>query len=366
MWIRMNTTVTKPTKDMLQTLLGSRPGEIIAMEGSSTSGKDRMIKLLVMDDEERRIHVMHQDDKQAIIDRDMVDNPGPDVYVLSDLDQWDSISANQPALLRWISMALRNGKTIIITGECLYYRLPTLMDALQAQFGERFCLYQHKVDDLTLINMNPYPFIQTGTLLRLGAFQRSIIDFEMEPLFWSVIFRRRYMIWLLTTESVGCLNYCCEGAETDWRHSPLRLWLNGQFLDGFTDEERDAIMGNRSSGKEESADGEEAPSVPGKVILPSVYEVEHFLPDRESRLLTSIRHRLTEEGEIITEPTPIDWWLRTEGNEPGAAAYVRSDGSIDKQGKKASEYCAVRPMILVNLNRLPEKNALDANDTLPI
>ena len=263
MWIRMNTTVTKPTKDMLQTLLDSRPGEIIAMEGSSTSGKDRMIKLLVMDDEERRIHVMHQDDKQAIIDRDtvMVNIPDPDVYVLSNLDQWDGISANQQVLLRWISMNLCNDKTIIITGECLHNHLPTVMDVLQVQYGDKFSLYQHKVDDLSLVNMNPYPFIQTGTLLRLGAFQRSIIETKLEPLFWKVILRRGYMVWLLATESVGCLNYCCEGAETDWRHSPLRLWLNGQFLDGFTDEERDAIMGNRSSGKEESADGEEAPSV---------------------------------------------------------------------------------------------------------
>ena len=359
MWI----STTKSTNDILQSLMDSRPGEIIAIEGSSTSGKDRMIELLVMDDEKRRIQVMHQYDKEVIINRDKV-GPEPDVYVLSDLDQWNDVSANQPTLLRWISFVLRNDKTIIITGECLYKRLPTLMDVLQTQNGERFSLYQHKVDDLSLVNMNPYPFIQTGTLLRLGTFQRPIVH-TIEPLFWSVIFRRGYMVWLLATESVGCLNYCCEGAQADWRHSPLRLWLNRQFLDGFADEERDAIMGNRSSGKEQSADGEEAPSVPGKVILPSVYEVEHFLPDRESRSLFSIRHRLTEEGVIVTESALIDWWLRTEGREPGTAAYVRSDGGIDKEGKKASEYCAVRPLILVNLNRLPEKNALDANDTLP-
>lgn len=363
MWISMDT--AKSTNDILQTLMDSRPCEIIAMEGSSTSGKDRMIKLLVMDDDKRKIQVMHQDDKDAIINPIEVDSPYPDVYVLSDLDQWDGISANLQALLGWISFVLRNDKTIIITGECLHNRLPTLMDVLQTQYGERFCLYQHKVDDLTLVNMNPYPFIQTGTLLRLGRFQCSTIDSKLEPLFWNVIFRRGYMVWLLATESVGCQNYCCEGAEADWRHSPLRVWLNGQFLDGFTDEEKDAIMGNRSSGKELSADGEEAPSVPGKVILPSVYEVEHFLPDRESRFLTSIRHRISEEGVIVTESAPIDWWLRTEGSEPGAAAYVRSDGSIDKQGKNASEYCAVRPMILVNLNRLPEKNALDTNDMFP-
>lgn len=360
MWI----STTKSTNDILQTLMNSRPGEIIAMEGAPTSGKDRMIELLVMDDETRRIHVMHQYDREVIINRDKVD-PEPDVYVLSDLDQWHDISANQPALLRWISFVLRNDKTIIITGEGLHKHLPTLMDVFQAQYGDRFSLYQHKVDDLSLVNMNPYPFIQTGSLIKLGTFQRSIAH-AIEPLFWSVIFRRGYMVWLLATESVGCLNCCCEGTEADWRHSPLRLWLNGQFLDGFADEERAAIMGNRSSGKEQSADGEEAPSVPGKVILPSVYEVEHFLPDRESRSLFSIRHRLTEEGVIVTESAPIDWWLRTDGREPGTAAYVRSDGGIDKEGKKASEYCAVRPLILVNLNRLPEKNAQDSNDELPL
>ena len=90
MWI----STTKSTNDILQSLMDSRPGEIIAIEGSSTSGKDRMIELLVMDDEKRRIQVMHQYDKEVIINRDKV-GPEPDVYVLSDLDQWNDVSANQ-------------------------------------------------------------------------------------------------------------------------------------------------------------------------------------------------------------------------------------------------------------------------------
>ena len=143
MWISMDT--TKSTNDILQTLKDSRPYEIIAMEGSSTSGKDRMIKLLVMDDDKRKIQVINQDDKDAVINPTEVDSPDPDVYVLSDLDQWDGISANQQALLAWISSVMRNDKTIIITGECLHNRLPTLMDVLRTQYGERFRLYQHRL-----------------------------------------------------------------------------------------------------------------------------------------------------------------------------------------------------------------------------
>ena len=124
-------------------------------------------------------------------------------------------------------------------------------------------------------------------------------------------------------------------------------------------------MDNRSSGDEPNFDEKEAPSVPGKVILPSAYEVEHFLPDPENRTLTTVRQHLTKKGRMEISLAPADWWLRTYGTDAGAAAFVRADGSIDRRGKNVWEQCAVRPMVLVNLNRLPEALALGADDELP-
>lgn len=367
MWFKANTPNGETTNDILQVLLNSHPGEIIAMDGPAKSGKYRMIELLVMDNETRRIDVVEVDGQDTIYSstEDIDFGAEPDVYVLTDLDQWEDIRADQPALLLWIESMLSDEKTIIITGEQLYERLPELISGIQAQHGDRFSFYQYWEDDLTHVNMNPYPHIHVGSLIRLGQFQRSITHPNMEPLFWRVIFRRGYMVWLLATDSVGVLNYSNEGVEVDWRHSPLRLWLNRQFLDGFSEEVIDAIMDNRSSGDEQNVDEKEAPSVSGKVILPSAYEVEHFLPDPKDRTLTTVRQRLTEKGRMEISLAPTDWWLRTYGADAGTAAFVRADGSIDRGGKRVWEHCAVRPMVLVNLNRLPEALALAADDELP-
>lgn len=367
MWIKANTQNRETTNDILHVLLNTRPGEIIAMEGYAKSGKHRMVELLVMDDEKRMIDVLSEDERDTIYTpvEDIDFDIEPDVYVLSDLDQWEDINVDQFILLRWIDSMLNNGRTIIITGEQLCGRLPELMDGIRARHGDSFSFYQHREDDLSHVNMNPYPHIQTGSLIRLGQFQRSIAHPTMEPLFWKVIFRRGYMIGLLATDSVGFLNYGSEDVEVDWRHTSLRLWLNRQFLDGFSEEEIGAIMDNRSSGVEQSAEDMEAPNVPGKVILPSVYEAEHFLPEQEDRRLMTVRKCLTEKGKMEIGLAPTDWWLRTHGTTAGTAAFVRTDGSINRGGKKAWEHCAVRPMVLVNLNRLPEAIALVSDDELP-
>ena len=367
MWFKANTPNGETTNDILQVLLNTRPGEIIAMDGPAKSGKHRMVELLVMDDETRRIDVVEHDGQDTIYSStdDIELGVEPDVYVLSNLDQWEEIHQDQRALLLWIESMLSDGKTIIITGEHLYERLPELVRGIQARHGDSFSFYQYWEDELTHVNMNPYPHIHVGSLIHLGQFRRSITHPNMESLLWKVIFRRGYMVWLLAMDSVGVLNYGNESTEADWRHSPLRLWLNGQFLDGFTEEEIAAIMDNRSSGVEQNVQDKEVLSVPGKVILPSAYEVEHFLPDPEDRTLTTVRQRLDKKGRMEISLAPADWWLRTYGTDAGTAAFVRADGSIDKNGKKMWNYCAVRPMVLVNLNRLPEALALGADDELP-
>lgn len=359
MWIKADLNAKKSTADILELLLAAKPGEIIALEGPSSSGKDRMIELLMMDDEKRRIAVLTPIGLEASklsASQKAAQKAKTDVYVLHDIDRWPDCGKAPSALFPWIEAMQKSGKTIIVTGEQLADRLIALSPECKANLS----LYRHKKDDLSQVNMNPHPQIQVGSILQLGNTRFSNAKSQATPLLWKVIFRRGYMAWLLSEQSVGSSEYYPEGAEADWCHSPLRSWLNQQFLEGFTDEEKAAMMITRSSGAELDDTPDEAPSVPGKVILPSSFEVEHLLRSPEDRLLRVSRTQSMGAGDASPALEPVEWWLRTQGGEPGSVLYVNKDGDVDLRGKKGSECCSVRPLILINLNRLPQKTALAA------
>ena len=60
------------------------------------------------------------------------------------------------------------------------------------------------------------------------------------------------LTWLVVEENGGTLTLLCQDADitlpfdlsshNDWRASTIRVWLNGEFLDGFTEEEQALLL----------------------------------------------------------------------------------------------------------------------------
>ncbi|MDR0840366.1 MAG: DUF6273 domain-containing protein [Christensenellaceae bacterium] len=138
------------------------------------------------------------------------------------------------------------------------------------------------------------------------------------------------------------------GAANDWQDCSLQAWLNGAFLDGFTDAEQARIVSAPGTGDL----GTE------KVFLPSVEEFDAYLQGRGSGLSWSAtdvdstrvweRARRGLHGDYYNKF--YWWWLRTPGMRQGCVAIVNERGEVSREGYPANTPDgAVRPAMWVKL-----------------
>lgn len=78
--------------------------------------------------------------------------------------------------------------------------------------------------------------LETGAYIQLGTL-------EGEPLIWQAVSEEEGVIQLMSSESIGEHAFSLEGefGSNYWPDSGLRQWLNGDFLQSFTDAEKAAI-----------------------------------------------------------------------------------------------------------------------------
>ena len=116
-----------------------------------------------------------------------------------------------------------------------------------------------------------------------------------------------------------------------WEKCTMRSWLNGEYFNTFTAEEKDAIMetilANPSNPEYGTPGGNPTTD---RIFLLSIDEAKKYFKDNQDRI-------------------PGKWWLRSPGRGSGNAAYVESDGCIKGSGNYFFYRFGVRPALKINL-----------------
>lgn len=142
-----------------------------------------------------------------------------------------------------------------------------------------------------------------------------------------------------------------------WESSYVRQYLNGEFLGGFSDDDRSRIIETTCSNPPNPwYDAEGCAKTVDKIFLLSIKEVaERFgdsgllksRPQRESMIsdeFNAARIARDEDGEAFW------WWLRSPGNMSHRAAFVNSLGQICLDGYDSDRIPGgLRPALWVRL-----------------
>ena len=160
-------------------------------------------------------------------------------------------------------------------------------------------------------------------------------SFAGKPIRWRVVDQRGKMRLLLAEEIVTRRHYHRTTLEdATWSDCSLRQWLNREFLnEAFTPLERRKIVPSKIKNlRNRKFYTQGGPDTMDRVHVPSVEEIERYMPDPASRAGNGW------------------WWLRCPGSNLFSTVAVYDDGTIYENGIHIDyEESGVRPALWVLL-----------------
>lgn len=150
---------------------------------------------------------------------------------------------------------------------------------------------------------------------------------EMGGIEWLVLAEVEGKQLVIAKDVIGVGAFHNAGGQITWEGSTIRTYLNGEFLAGFSDNEKARIADTTNANKANAtyAAGSGADTV-DKVFLLSEEEANGYFADDAARVAID-----PATGNTTT------WWLRTTGKDPAFAATVLTNGSIYPHGNLVGE-----------------------------
>ena len=192
-----------------------------------------------------------------------------------------------------------------------------------------------------------------GDYIKLGKYEQdNNLDNGKEDIEWIVLDKKDGKA--LVISKMGIDGHAYHGAYEDitWADSWVREWLNGEFYnDTFSENEKNLITETAVSAQDnDEFETDAGVDTTDKVFLLSVSEVNEYFKTDEERICKATAYA-DDEGVWASEKTGnTDWWLRTPGKHLRNATNVTSNGSVDKDGEEVRMFCAVRPVMWVNVD----------------
>ena len=199
-------------------------------------------------------------------------------------------------------------------------------------FGESKKYY---ADIINLKSLGPY---EEGSILEFGSYMGS-------PIQWKVM-RKDYESMLLLCET-GIEARKFDSKSNVWEKSALRTWLNGNFLKGWKDSEKRALLSFAKKGQK----------MPEKIFILDWGEAAFLFKDDKKRAAQSsdeaakskdVIAKARTTGKPPEEKHYVWQWLRDSGLVKGRAAAINPDGVIMFSGiAPDSSGITVRPAVWV-------------------
>jgi len=181
------------------------------------------------------------------------------------------------------------------------------------------------------------------------------------PYNWLVLEERDGKALLLCEDIIERRVYNATLTPVTWEDCALRAYLNGEFLDGFSEEVRARIALTHNENPDNTWGmfyGEPFNTPGGKptddhVFLLSVPEILKYFPGLELHTDSDDDKWYYEADKRLVvnfNTSGSWWWLRSPGSTQGRAAYVYRDGNVRLDGNGVSRGTGgVRPALWLNL-----------------
>ena len=201
-------------------------------------------------------------------------------------------------------------------------------------------------------------FRTTGNAVRFGRYEQDgNAENGPESIEWIVLDQQQNKSMLISKYGLTSEYFDRYGAfgNVTWEASPLRKWLNQEFLtSAFSEEEQPTIVKTYvdNSAGQGNTDYKSVwmNNTNDQVYLLSYAEIKKYFPDNESRACLPKSEVAAQTVSVDKENGLCRWWLRSPGSLESQAMYVDSDGSC--HSIMAHGMYAVRPVIWVDLAKL--------------
>lgn len=149
---------------------------------------------------------------------------------------------------------------------------------------------------------------------------------------WQILAKEDDEVLLITTNIVCNKPYNITNTSITWENSSLRTWLNDEFYNEFSDEEKaliaTSVLYNMAENRHEISGGNDTED---NVFVLSAQEARNYFSEDNSRKAESW------------------WWLRSPGYCANYAARVYAEGSISENGCLVNIDLGVRPALRIIL-----------------
>lgn len=189
-------------------------------------------------------------------------------------------------------------------------------------------------------------------VIRLGRYEQGS---GIEPIEWMVLDRvqdgSKTKLLVVSLYALEQRQYNKFEFRTTWENSPLRQWLNKDFLEAaFSPEERGSILLTDVKADNAPRNYYCEPSgndTQDRIFLLSISEVQRYFPRATDALCLPTKVQSRPKGEF-TE-LYCNWWLRTTGAAPYKAARFTHWATFDVDTSISNKYTFVRPAMWIEL-----------------
>ena len=179
-----------------------------------------------------------------------------------------------------------------------------------------------------------------GDVVRFGHYEQDgIAETTNEQIEWYVLKNEDGRLLLISKYVLDCKPYNESFVDTTWSTSPLRDWLNNEFITIAFDENELSCMERRSTGDGQGYNTTDIASLLNKNEAKKYRELISGAK--------STKYAQSHGAHVVGV-----WWLLSRGGSNTAATAVESNGSVREVGYSVTKSdCGVRPVIQIIISK---------------
>ena len=176
-----------------------------------------------------------------------------------------------------------------------------------------------------------------------------------EDIEWIVLAKENNKVLVISRYALDGKLYHPSMTAVTWETCSLRQWLNGPFLDTFSDEERNFITDTAvTADNNPSYSTSPGNDVTDKVFLLSITEVYKYFGSDEARRCAPTAYAEAQgvwnNSRYSTGSRAVCWWLRSPGSRSDHAAFVLVGGSVESDGRGVFNILGgIRPALWIDI-----------------
>ncbi len=193
---------------------------------------------------------------------------------------------------------------------------------------------------LFLSNKQSLKDISVGSYVNFGTYKQDNNSGNApESIQWLVLDIQDNKALVISKSALSSQPYNSDSLPSTWETSTLRQWLNNDFVNyAFSDIEKSLIptvtVNNDKNPNYPNQTSENATQ--DKLFVLSINEATKYLNSTSRK----------------SSPVAESWWLRTTGASPHRAAFVTSEGEINRIGSDKKIAAYIRPAMWIDLSQV--------------